>query len=218
MAEAWYRKHPEVLDEVRRRVFEIQPNLKFIDTVTGVLFKGTFLIQEGGRLYEEFEVEVGLSSKSAVSIPVVREVGGRIPHMADLHHVNPDGTLCVVLPDEYWYCFPDGLHIAEYISGPLRSHLSGQALVLRGEPWPQRDWAHGVEGQLAFYCEVLGTNDRQAAARLMLMLATGKVKGHRECPCGSGRIVRECHQEGIWKASVRIPREVVMRRAKGLQR
>ncbi|HRF78857.1 MAG TPA: hypothetical protein PL070_02105 [Flavobacteriales bacterium] len=211
MSEPWYRTSPALLEVDRQRVLQVQPKLVLIDTGDAVLFRGPFLIEECGKVHEQFDVEIEISRKSQVDIPVVREVAGRIPRQLDPHHViKDDGTLCVVLPEAYWYNYPKGLRLDAFMAGPLRSNLAGQALVLQGLPWPQKEWPHAADGSLAFYREILGADDL-AAVRLMLMLAKGSVKGHRECPCGSGAIVRNCHRDAIWKASERIPRELVRR-------
>ncbi|MBL7953951.1 MAG: hypothetical protein JNJ91_02850 [Flavobacteriales bacterium] len=202
---------PALLEVDRQQVLQAQPKLEMIDTGDAVLFRGPFLLEEGGKVHEQFDVEVAVSPRSQVDIPVVREVAGRIPRQLDPHHViKDDGTLCVVLPEAYWYHYPEGLRLDAFMMGPLRSHLAGQTFVLQGLPWPQKEWPHAADGSLAFYREILGADDR-AAVRLMLMLAKGSIKGHRECPCGSGAIVRNCHRDAVWKASERIPRELAQR-------
>ncbi len=210
MNEAWYRQNPTQLEDDRQQLSSCQPELLMVDTGDGVLFRGGFRVEDDGVLCDRFDIEVELSPGSATDVPVVRETSGRIPRKLDPHHVTkPDGTLCVVLPEEYWYKYPQGLRLAAFMQGPLRSHFAGQALVLKGESWPQKEWPHGPVGRLAFYCEILETTDFRAALRLMLMLVSGKVKGHWACPCGSGKIIRDCHRQAIWNANERIPTELV---------
>jgi hypothetical protein len=53
--------------------------------------------------------------------------------------------------------------------------------------------AHGADGIRAFYAELLGTGDMNVIRGYLACLAAKKVKGHWECPCGSGKRLRECH-------------------------
>lgn len=162
-----------------------------------VLFRGKFEIHHEGEAIEAFSVEVELSPESPMSLPVVREIDGRIPRLKDKHHVNDDGTLCVLLPDYFLYHQPEGITLADFLRRPLRDHLAGQAAVLRGKQWPEDEWAHGPEGVIQFYQDVLGIRDPEILLRLLLSEASRRSKRQMKCQCGSGRKRRHCHGEAL---------------------
>ena len=151
-------------------------------------------------------MDVVLAPDSPRVPPAVWEVGGRIPRVPDPHHVNTaDGSLCVVLPEAFWYEYPKGLSLAEYLEGPLRRHLSGQAVVLRGEPWPAGEWEHGSLGTLQFYKELFGARNEEQLQRFLDLVGRDEVKGHWICPCGSGEKLRHCHRVQVDKVRDRLP-------------
>ena len=212
IGKAWYRVQPGLVERIRKDVGSSYPDFAFEDNGDVPLFRGTYQVRDGDIAHAEFEVEIGLAADSPKGPPFIREIGGTIPREADRYHVNPgDGTLCVVLPDEYWYRYPDGLTLVEFMNGPLRAHLAGQALVARGEPWPAGEWSHGARGALEFYAGILGIPDPSIVARFIEILAKGNVKGHWDCPCGSGKRLRNCHASLIFELRNRIPPTVPRR-------
>lgn len=210
-AKRWYRKRPELVECVREETIAGYPEFTFVDNGGVPFFRGTYKVREDDTVYAEFEIEIELPEELPKGLPATREIGGKIPHEADRYHVNKsDGTLCVVLPDEYWYRYPGGLTFVEFMNQPLRAHLAGQALVARGEPWPAGEWSHGPKGAVEFYAEVLGTADPVVLGRFLEVLAKDKdsVKGHWDCPCGSGKKLRNCHGPEIFDLRRRIPPEL----------
>jgi hypothetical protein len=208
----WYRAQPGLVERIREEVSASYPDFTFVDNGDAPLFRGTYQVRESNTVYAEFDIEIGLPEDSPKGPPFVREIGGKIPHEADRYHVNKeDGTLCVVLPDEYWYRYPGGLTLVEFMNQPLRAHLAGQALVARGEPWPTGEWSHGQDGALEFYARVLSITDVTIVARFIEVLAKDNVKGHWDCPCGSGKRLRKCHASLIYELHNRIPPAVPRR-------
>lgn len=203
-----YRRDPADLERVRLEVASVQPKLEFVDQGEAVLLRGIFDVQDADRVHAAFEIELLPCPDSAHGVPVVREVGGRIPWVTDPHHVNSDGTLCVVLPDAYWYDYPGGLSLAGYLSGPLRAHLAGQELVLRGDPWPAGEWAHGEAGVRQFYEGLLKITGDGTLARMLDFAARDVIPLLLECPCGSHKPVRDCHAPTLHQLQERLPRAV----------
>lgn len=126
------------------------------------------------------------------SLPLVREVAGRIPRERD-RHINENGTCCVLLPDERWKSWPVGAPLIDFLNGPVRSFFICQSLVEAGNPWPMEQLAHAADGIRASYSELLGTDDVIVIRGYLTCLAAKQVKGHWSCPCGSGERLRDCH-------------------------
>lgn len=173
-----------------RDALEIQDHMRFVDEGARVLLSGRFDLKEAD---EAFALEIQVPTSSPRHLPTVWEVGDRIPRVPDPHHVSADGSLCVQLEEAYWYHFPRGLSLAEFIQGPLPTHLAGQLAVLRGDDWPMGEWEHDGDGRLQFYREILGTSDQTALRRLLLAACDPITSTYLPCPCGSGRKLRKCH-------------------------
>jgi hypothetical protein len=129
-------------------------------------------------------------------MPSVWETDGRIPREID-RHVFADGSLCLGPPLALWMPLEGDYSIEPVINGPLRSFLIGNSLVEEGEPWPYGDRPHGAAGLLQHLGELIGTNDPKTVGRFLIDVGKRKVRGHWLCPCGSGRIIRKCHRDGI---------------------
>lgn len=184
--------------------------MRLVDEGERVAFRGRFDIREGGEVVEAFAVDVVLPPDSPRGLPAVWEVGGRIPRVVDPHHVNAqDDSLCVLLPEAYWYTNPLGLTLPEYLEGPLRNHLAGQSMVLRGHDWPPGEWGHGSRGPLQFYEELFGVQGEDRLRPFLELLIGGGIDGRWLCPCGSERKLRKCHGKQVYLAQSRIPRALL---------
>jgi hypothetical protein len=193
----WYRSDPAALEAAVLEAAEVQPHMHLKNEGARAFLTGRFEIWHEDEQVEAFEIEVALSPESPRSLPVVRELGGRIPQDKDLHHVNDDGTLCVLLPDYFLMYHPEGMTLAEFMKGPLRSHLGGQAAVLRGKPWPAGEWAHGLEGVVQLYQQVLGVSDPRKLFLLLQSEASNRSQRQAKCQCGSGKKRRHCHSKDL---------------------
>jgi hypothetical protein len=201
----WYRDDPAALNTAAREALVAQPHMRLYDEGDRVGLRGRFEIRENDELIEAFGIELVLPPDSALALPAVWEAGGRIPRVADPHHVNADGSLCVILPEAFWYRYPDGLSLSEYLNGPLRRHLSGQAMVLRGEKWPAGEWGHGFQGMFQFYEELFNARDGNQLLSFLNLVTRDCVKGHWMCPCGTGKKLRYCHGMEVYRVRERIP-------------
>lgn len=205
MSKPWHRDDPTRFAKEKAEVEAEYPELHFRITGDMVFVYGTFPVRFEGQTLDRYSVEVALGRDHPKTLPIVREVGGRIPWIAD-RHVNTNGTACVLLPDERWTVWPDESTILDFLNGPLRNFFLGQSLVEQGKPWPFGQWDHGASGIREYYAELLGTDDVQVIRGYLECLAAKKIKGHWSCPCGSGKRLRECHLETLRDLQQKIAR------------
>lgn len=190
-----------------QRLQEEFPELHLNQRAGIVVVAGSFLLVDGQEVVDRYKVEIEVPKTYPKGIPVLREVGGRIPR--DLNrHVESDGKACVFLPDEYCYRHPDGMDLIDFLKGPVLGFFVGQSLVECGQPWPQGERRHGEDGVIEFYGELLGTNDRRVIRCYLEVLAAEQLRGHWECPCGGGKRIRQCHRERLVELRTRISRSV----------
>jgi hypothetical protein len=64
---------------------------------------------------------------------------------------------------------------------------------------------------LQAYGELLDVTDEDQIVAYLEYLSAKKVKPHRNCPCGTGRQVRNCHAKEIAAPRERIPRTIAAR-------
>lgn len=206
MRKPWHEENPELVEEIRTDLRARYPSLHlFIEPDGSAVVRGTFpVLSPEGRVLDRYQIFIELLADYPSSLPVVREVGGRIPWKAEFH-VNADGVACVLLPDDRWRCFPEGAPFVQFLDGPVHDFFLGQSLVALGEDWPFGQWRHGAEGVYEYYCWFLRTDDVETVLRHLQVLAKLSLKGHWECPCGSGEKIRRCCRARIADLRAKIP-------------
>lgn len=205
----WHKREPELFQKLREEMVALFPALVLAEENDRIFFRGPYQIVDQGEPVDlPYQLEIELPPTYKEDLPLVREVGGRIPRKRDRHHVNEgDGTLCVCLPDKY-LAEGGSPWLPIFLEGPVRSFLIGSGIVARGGKWPWGEWRHGTEGMLDFYRELTGASAPKALVSYLRMLASPQVKGHYECPCGSGARLRNCHRTQVLALRAKVPTHV----------
>lgn len=206
MSHAWHRESRELFEKEKAEIEVRFPQLHFHVISDVVFLRGSYPVVHESEELDRFSIEIELAKNHPESLPIVREVGGRIPHHADRHVNAVDGTACVLLPDERWWLWPKGSSLCTYLEGPLRNYFLGQIAVELGHPWPFGEWGHGTSGIIQYYTQLLGSGDPHVITEFLECLRAKKIKGHWRCPCGSGRRLRDCHQDFVRDLREKIPR------------
>lgn len=189
----WRKSRAQLLDEIRLELASGFPSLHlFEQPEKDPDVRGTFEVKgEGGSVLDTFLVRIEIPQDYPRELPVVWEIGGRIPCLTD-RHIESDGKACVLLPDDRWQTFPIGASFSAYLRGPLHSFFLSQiAFELTGE-WPFGEWGHGGLGIVQFYQEALGTQDLLTIALFLESLTKGAFEPFRPCPCGSNNRLGAC--------------------------
>jgi hypothetical protein len=168
------------------------PDLRIVLEQRAVHIRGSFPVMDDSEVLDRFQIDIALPSDFPDSTPVLREIGGRIPRHADRHVNQANGEACPIVPEE-WLMWPEHESILAFLGGPVRNFFLGQILVEAGFPWPFGERTHGVPGLFEAYGEMVGASDRKTILRYLDCLCKENLKGHWECPCGSGKRLRNCH-------------------------
>jgi hypothetical protein len=207
----WQRENPEAFLLLRERLRVDFPELHPYERGEVVVVSGIFPLVNGSKVVDRYRIEIELPKTYPKGIPVLREIGGRIPHDPD-RHVGTDGKACPFLPDEYCYNHPEGMDLIEFLKGPVLTFFVCQGLVEMRQRWPpEAERGHGEKGIIAFYGELLGSEDRLVIQRHLEVLSANRLRGHWECPCGSGKRIRQCHWDRFEELRARIPASVARR-------
>lgn len=207
----WQHNDPALYEKEKEEVEAHFPELHFVVENDVVFVRGIFPVMFEGQELDRYSVELQLARNHPAGLPLVRETDGRIPRNIDRHILAPDGTACVLLPDERWRLWPVGSPLLKYLLGPLHSFFLAQTTVEEGQPWPFGQWAHGAKGIFQFYGELLDTSDLRVMTTYLDYLAAKKVKGHWPCPCRNGRKLRDCHFDKVRDLREKISRKTAER-------
>ncbi len=210
MRRPWHKADPGLLEKVRAEIQAAYPALNFYPEGDRVLVRGTFPVLHDGEVLDRYSVEIEMLADYPESIPIVREVGGRIPRTADCH-MNAKGEACLFLPDERWQVYPRGTTLLEFLNGSVRNFFLGQSLFRLTGEWPFGQRRHGAAGIREYYAELLGTNDLRVILGYLECLSRPVLKGHWDCPCRRGKRLRDCHRGQIDDLRTKIPPPVARR-------
>ncbi len=204
MNRTWHKEQPELLEQIKSELGSEYPALHLSSEGDIVFVRGSYPVTFEGETLDSYSVEIEFPRDYPESLPLVRETGGRIPHVAD-YHMYRNGVACLFVPDERWWLLPPGSTFRDFLNGPVYNYFLSQALVSLGQPWPFGQRKHGAEGICEFYSGLLGTSDQAIITQYVECLSRKEVKGHWPCPCGSGKKIRQCHMQQILEIRLKIP-------------
>ncbi len=215
MRRPFHKENPAIFEQIKKEVRSVYPNLHFYLEDSLVFIRGTFPVIYEGTILDRYSIEIELPRDYPESIPIVREVGGLIPHTSD-YHMNKAGVTCLFLPEDHWRVYPPDSTLLDFLKGPVHNFFLGQSHVRLGQPWPFGQWSHGSDGIREYYTELLGTNNLITIIKYLEYLRKPKLKGHWYCPCESGKRLRNCHVSELQDISVKIPSRIALQSLKSL--
>lgn len=142
---------------------------------------------------DEYTIELNLPDTYPLGIPTVRDVSARTSGF----HTYQDGTLCLGAPLAVRMTYERNPTLLGFVENCLIPFLYSFSYNERHGKLPYGDLRHGEAGILEYYQELFGTEDISGVLGLLRILADANYRGHLECPCGSGRKLRQCHGDQL---------------------
>jgi hypothetical protein len=179
------------LQQLRDQLERTYPDLRV--TIQGdlVWLEGSFPVVHDGVELDRFQTKVGIPEEFPEKIPVAWETNGRVPISADWHTYDK-GALCVIVPEE-WLVREESCSILAFLDGPLRNYFLGHLLAESGQQRTMGERSHGLPGLYEAYGEMVGSTEPATTRKFLECLSKDRIKGHWDCPCGSGKRLRKCH-------------------------
>jgi len=184
-----------------------------VDSVGRLILNGGLGVPRPAGRVEQFQLTVIYPADDPRELPDVYDPVGRFPPAPE-RHIDPNGRFCLWLRELAPYrpfARPGGLSLLltraqEFLELQL-AYESRRALGL-AEPWPGPAMEHGVAAQYQWLGAQLEQLGRVRLARIVAAIDR-LPKPTARCPCGSGRLTRDCHQKmivGMREAWTRDPR------------
>jgi hypothetical protein len=196
--------NPRSIGQLRQTLRDRYPELGVVSEDGKILIRGSFPVVHQSKILDRFQIEIELPPNFPDSTPIIREIGGRIPHIPD-RHMNPNGEACPLVPEEWLLLFREDRTVIGFLEGPVRNFFLAESLVERGEPRPWDGRQHRRAGLLEAYGEMLGITGEPLILKFLEYLSRKEIKGHWECPCGSGKKLRNCHLAELKALRERVP-------------
>lgn len=175
------------------------------------MIAGTLRILHQGREIDGYKIEVRLAVDHPKNLPMVYEIGGRIPRMPS-HHINPDGSLCLGVPEDL-HIRGGAYNVVRFLDGPVRSFLLGHSYFVQERRWPGGEWDHGDVGIRQFYTTITGTAAPRVASILVAaaLAPVDAIDFDARCVCDGPLSVRVCHGPVIQLLRYFVPPTVLVR-------
>lgn len=142
---------------------------------------------------DSFEIEIVVPPDFPESVPVIKELGERIPRRDD-NHLNCAGELCLGSPLRLLVMLSEEPTLTGFAEKCIIPYLfaTSRRLATGGE-FAFGELEHGPDGLLQDYALLFGVDSPVKAMGVLRILALKKRVGNkRHCPCGCGRRVTKC--------------------------
>lgn len=148
---------------------------------------------DGPVVEDTYRLRIEVPHRFPEETPRVIEVGGRIPREAD-HHVLSDGSLCLGSPLRLYLIARETRDLTAFVRRGIVPYLYAASYREEtGGPYPFGELAHGADGLLDDYADLLGlSTPRQALDALTLLGTKRRLANKRTCPCGCGQRLGVC--------------------------
>lgn len=156
-------------------------------------FEGPLLLGDEDGEIDRFEIRILLTNDFPREYPCVFEIKNRIPRVPS-RHIYKNGMCCIGTPVDLWLLFQDKFSLVEYVKVPITQYFISQVFYEQKGEWLFGERSHGKEGIWESLFQIFGSKDKNFVIDGLLLLSRKKIKGHLACPCGSGKILRNCHQ------------------------
>lgn len=182
--------------EQAQEVVDAHPDLCLVPGDDGVVLSGRYIldgIYNDAPYYDEFELEMRVPWGYPSDLPAVKELSGRIMK-SKYEHVFEEGFLCLGATCDLIDRLQMSHSLLEYLDDVIPSYLFGFLYFEEYGVPPFGERSHGFKGLKEAYKERYGVTEDVPLFALLTTLGKGlPLRGHIQCPCGSGKRLRDCH-------------------------
>ncbi|MCP4553717.1 MAG: hypothetical protein GY834_17130 [Bacteroidetes bacterium] len=193
-------------DKLRKELFEYNSDLRLSKQGNTYCIEGSLPIFYNNTFIERYLISVDFSRKFPDKIPIVNEIGGKLPKIPDRHFEKNNENACVCLKEEWKSISSKYPTIIDFLKGPITDFFLWQACFDYYSEDRIGGWAHGIEGRIDYYKQLLKTTDLKIVQNLLYHIAEYKYKPNWECYCGSGIRACKCHRAFIIQMRSSIPK------------
>lgn len=147
-------------------------------------------------LQDKYKIQILFPFDYPKKIPIVSELENRIPSSADSHNNKNGDGFCLGVPGDIYAKIYKNSTFKYFISEIVIPFLYANTFYEKYKkyPWPTRP--HFGAGLIEYYQTLFNLKNEELTKKFLYNIAFSKeiVKGHTQCPCGSGKKFRNCHR------------------------
>ena len=163
--------------------------------VGGISLSGSlpFVMHPDGleEIYACFMVELCIPATYPDDLPIARETGRAIKDSYE--HAYPSGELCLCVPIKERLIFHEAPNLLGFVNNLVIPFLYGYRYWEKHRVHPFGEQHHGSAGIVQYYVDAFDLQRESEAVEIICFLSKYGYDGHRQCPCGSGLLVKKCH-------------------------
>ena len=147
------------------------------------------------NIVDTYQVEVQTNSNYPDQLPIIREVGGKIDMRYG--HIDKDRILCLATEADMRINLGRPFRLIEWLEKYVISYFLTYSYYKMYGVMPDGERSHNEEGILEFYTEYFGFGSTEETRGFLKHVCSKNYKGHHNCPCNSGKRIRDCHKDKI---------------------
>lgn len=141
-------------------------------------------------LQKQYLIELILP-RSSSDLPLCLDIGDAVS--ADYPHRYTDSSLCLETDTCIRNRFIDGFDLNEWMDEFVEPYFFTYEYFSKYGHYPFGERPHGIPGLLDTYATFFHESDVITTCKLIVHAAESTYRGHCDCPCGSGKKLRDCH-------------------------
>lgn len=189
----WFEDRPDLLEDIKNSLSVVHQDLSLRKRGHKYSIVGTWQVRYENESIDEYEIKIIFQDEYPVSLPLVYEIGSRIPRNPDRHLNPPRWEACLFLEIARWEVWPVGASFLDFLQKPVHNFFLSQSYFERKGRWPLGQYGHGEVGVLEYLSEKLGTTDLVKLKGFCDGLLQDRIPRQWRCPCASGLRFKKCH-------------------------
>lgn len=188
--------------KIKQQIYQLLEEQKRLEIVNEddnkVILEGLININASYKkiqLIDDFEVRIIVFKNFPNRIPIIYALDNKIPK--DFQHVNADKSLCLEVNTEIKIFLIENESLIEWFKIYVVNYFYSAMFFERYKIYPFGERSHAKDGIKEFYRKILNVRNINTIINMLKFVRIGKIKGHYDCPCGSGKKIRKCHYEEL---------------------
>jgi hypothetical protein len=142
---------------------------------------------------DEYEVKIDISNIPH-RLPVLYELGDRIPNKPDRHKYDGTDICCVTTRAMGQVLLKKEIKsLLDYIHRLAIPYLQNNSFYELNGKYVMGEYSHGLDGVVEAYFDILNIHEIHAVLYVMKSRLNGvKIRIHDPCYCGSGKKLKSC--------------------------
>lgn len=173
-----------------------QPNLTLSETSHHIILRGNYSynLRYTSNIYSgETKVEIHIPKNYPESFPILY----LLEAPENMEHIYKNKEVCLASIGEIVNHLAENNSLVDFIDKFVDPFIYSMNWFKEYGNYVFEERSHGIEGLLEYYVYDLGLS-LNSYYKMSLMVKNENYRGHRTCFCGSGKRLRDCHNDIVF--------------------